>query len=165
MKRKERYIARLDEVKIAREDDTAIIAYVEEGVPTTHLKVGQELLGMSDQEVLNLHNECLRAQAQHAADFKYVAVEVPLNSPQIRYSKRGYQWVPRGGVLRCLIHDDEEGRLVVQIDDHELNLEEFGRLLTTHAGWGMRLEFVPESAIHRRPSHAVREPNPEEHHE
>ena len=48
------------------------------------------------------------------------------------------------------------------IDDHELSLEEFGRLLTTHAGWGMRIEFVPEDEIHRRPTHAVREPHPDQ---
>jgi hypothetical protein len=60
-----------------------------------------------------------------------------------------------------LIHDDENGQLVVEIDDQELNLEQFGRLLTTYAGWGMRIEFVPEDALHRRPAHEVREPKPE----
>jgi len=103
-------------------------------------------------------NDTLRAQAQWAAEYKHVAVEVPLGSPQIRYAADSDQWVPRGGVLRCLIEDDEDGQLVVGIDDHELSLEQFGRLLTTHAGWGMRIEFVPEDQLHRRPVHEVREP-------
>jgi hypothetical protein len=65
-------------------------------------------------------------------------------------------------VLRCLIHDDEEHQLVVEIDEQELRLEQFGKLLTTYAGWGMRIEFVREDEVHRRPVHEVREPKPEE---
>jgi transposase InsO family protein len=77
----------------------------------------------------------LRAQAKRAVEYKHVAVEVPLRSPQIEYDARCDQWVPRGGVLRCLIHD-EELRLVVEIDDHELRLEEFGKLLAKVFGLG-----------------------------
>ena len=43
-------------------------------------------------------------------------------------------------MLRCVVGDDEEGRLVVGIDNNELSLQEFGRMLTTYAGWGMRIE-------------------------
>lgn len=163
MKNKKRYIARLDEVTISRDNDVAIISYLEKGVPGTNLEIGPKILQMSNQEILDLHNECLRVQAQRAANFKFVAVEVPLNSPQIKYFKPGEQWVPRGDVLRCMLHDDEDGRVVVQIDDKELSLEQFGRLLLTQVGWGMRVEFVPEDALHRRPSRQVREPTAEEH--
>jgi len=161
MKRKERYIVRLDEVTISREDDSAVIQYKEAGIPTTHLKIGPEIAGMSDEAILELFNDTLRAQAQLAAEYKHVAVEVPLGSPQIKYFARGYQWSPRGGVLRCLVEDDENGQLVVGIDDKELSLEEFGRMLTTYAGWGMRIEFVPDDQLHRRPALEVREPDPE----
>ena len=157
MKRKERYIARLDEVIITREDDSAVIRYKEEGILTTHLKIGPEIAGMSDGAILELFNDTLRAQAQLAAEYKHVAVEVPLGSPQIRYAARSEQWVPRGGVLRCRVEDDENGQLVVGIDDKELSLEEFGRMLTTYAGWGMRIEFVPEDQLHRRPALEMRE--------
>lgn len=161
MKRKERYIVRLDEVTIRREGEYAVIDYKEEGVPGTHLKIGPELAEMSDEAIVELYNDILRTEAQVAAEYKHVAVEVPLNQPQIRSSKHGDQWIPRSNVLRCLIEDDAEHQLVVGIDDHELSLEEFGRLLTTYAGWGMRIEFVPEDEIHRRPAHEVREPKPE----
>lgn len=163
MKRKKRYIVCRDEVTITREGDYAVIRYKEEGVPTTHLQIGPKLAQMSDEEIVELHNECLRSQAQVAAEHKHVAVEVPLSSPQIKYMARSDQWVPRGGVLRCLIHD-EDGQAVVEIDEHELRLEEFGKLLTTYSGWGMRIEFVPEDEVHRRPAHEVREPNPEDEH-
>jgi len=64
-------------------------------------------------------------------------------------------------VLRCLIQDGENGQLIVEVDDHEISLEQFGRLLTTYAGWGMRIEFVPSDELHRRPVHEVREPEPQ----
>lgn len=161
MKRKEQYIARLDEVTITREGDSAVIRYKEEGIMTTHLKIGPEIVNMSDEAILELFNDTLRAQAQLAAEYKHVAVEVPLGSPQIKYSARADQWSPRGAVLRCLVEDDENGRLVVGIDDQELRLEEFGRMVTTYAGWGMRIEFVPDDQLHRRPALEVREPDPE----
>jgi hypothetical protein len=157
MKRKERYIARLDEVKIIREGDYAFIEYKEEGVPTTGLQIGPQIAGMSDEEIVELHNETLRAQAKRAAEYKHVAVEVPLGSAQIEYHARSDQWVPRGSVLRCLIRDNDL-QLVVDVDEQELQLEQFGKLLTTYAGWGMRIEFVPEDEVHRRPILKVREP-------
>lgn len=142
---------------VTREGESAIIAYKEEGVPTTHLTIGAEIRDMTDEEIVQLFNEILRGQAKLAAEHKHVAVEVPLGSPQIEYEKRSDQWVPRGGVLRCVI-SDLEGQAVIEIDEHELSIEEFGRMLTTHSGWGMRIEFVPEDQVHLRPAHQVREP-------
>jgi hypothetical protein len=159
MKRKKRYIARLDEVIITRESEAAVIQYKEPGIMTTHLTIGPEIAAMTDEEILELHNECLRAQAELAASYRHVAVEVPLGSPQIEYEPRSRQWAPRGSVLRCLIDSDEDNMAVVEIDDHELDAEAFSRMLTVYAGWGMRIEFVPEDDIHRRPVHEVREPH------
>ena len=34
-------------------------------------------------------------------------------------------------------------------------------MLTPYAGWGMRIEFVPDDQLHRRPKLVVREPDPE----
>lgn len=158
MNRKKRYIVRLDEVNITREGDFAIIEYKESGVPSTQLKLGADINLMSDEMIVGAFNNMLRAQSQLAANYKHVALEIPLGSPQIRYFAEGDQWVPRGGVLRCLINDDEDGQLMVGIDDKELTLEEFGRMMISYAGWGMRIEFVPEDELHRRPAHKVGEP-------
>jgi len=158
MKRKRRYIVRQEEVIIAREGEVAVIAYQERGVPTTHLRIGPEISEMSDEDILNAFNDTLRAQAQIAAEYKHVAVETPLGSKQIEYHLAIDQWTPRGSVLRCVINDEENGQAVVEIDGKELQIQEFGRLLTTYAGWGMRIEFVPEDEIHRRPALEVREP-------
>jgi hypothetical protein len=48
MKSKKRYIARLDEVMITREGESAVIAYLEPGVSTTHLTIGLEIAEMTD---------------------------------------------------------------------------------------------------------------------
>jgi hypothetical protein len=162
MNRKVRYIALLNEVTIARNGDCARIEYKEEGIAVTQLHIGPEIAEMSDRKIIELHNECLRDDARLANKYKHVAVEVPLGSSQIEYVDRCDQWVPRGGVLRCLIQDDENGRLTVKIDEQELRLKQFGKLLTTYAGWGMRIEFVPEDEVHRRPVLEVREPTPED---
>jgi hypothetical protein len=161
MKKKERYIARLDEVVITRDGESAIISYKEDGIMTTHLGIGPEIAEMTDQEILDRHNECLRAQAELAASHRHVAVEVPLGSLQIEYEPRSRQWVPRGNVLRCLISDrTDDDTAMVEIDDHKLDAEAFSRMLTVYAGWGMRIEFVPDDQTHRRPAHEVREPDP-----
>ena len=52
MKRKERYIASLDEVTITRAVDYAWIAYKEEAIGVTRLQIGPEIAEMSDREIL-----------------------------------------------------------------------------------------------------------------
>lgn len=47
------------------------------------------------------------------------------------------------------------------IDDRELTQAEFGRMLTTCAGWGMRIAFVPDDDLLRQPAIEVREPDDE----
>jgi len=159
MKRKQRYVVRLDEGVVTRNGEEAIIRYREEGISTTHLTIGPKIVGMSDADIVERFNEGLREQARRAAEYRHVAVEVPLGSPQLDYHPASAQWAPRGGVLRCQIGDDENGNLVVEIDDREFTLQEFGKMLVTYAGWGMRIEFVPDDAVHRRPAHEVREPS------
>jgi len=153
-------ITSLQEVIITREKNYAIIQYKDPAYATTHLQIGPELEQMSDEEIVELYNETLRAQARLAAEFKNIVVEVPLGSPQIEYDQVCAQWSARGQVLRCLIDDTADGEVepVITVDDKELNWREFGRMICTYAGWGMRIEFVPEDEIHRRPKLEVREP-------
>jgi len=153
-----RYIVRPDEVRITRDGDAAVMEYKEKSVPTTHLQIGIGIEAMTDEEIVELFNDTLRSEARLAAEFKDVVVEVPLGSPQIEYHSDCDQWTPRGRVLRCRIQDQDR-QAIVEIDDQELGIEEFGRLLTTYLGWGMRIEFVPEDEIHRRPALQVREPD------
>ena len=73
-----------------------------------NLQVGPSLAAMSDAAVLQLFNDMLEAKDEHAASLDPTLTEIPRGHPQIEYSERSDQWVPRGHVLRCHIEDDEE---------------------------------------------------------
>ncbi len=150
----------LDEVIITRAKDAAVIQYKDPAYATTHFQIGPEVDVMTDQQIVDLYNDSLRAQAQLAAEYKHLVVEIPLGSPQIEYQADCDQWTPRADVLRCLIDDaaDGEREPVIIVDDKELSWREFGRLVCTYAGWGMRIEFVSDDKTHRRPTLKVRQP-------
>ena len=154
--------ASLDEVKITREGDTAMIENAEPTVSVTQLKVGPQLGSMTDSSVLDLFNSVIDAQEQLASEPDHALIEIPPGKPQIRYVANCDQWVPRGEVLRCHIEDDEAGELVIYVDNHELSLREFGRLLKTYAGWGMRISFVPDDRVTEQPEIDLREPQADE---
>jgi hypothetical protein len=101
MNGKVRYIARLPELIVTRDGDYARIEYKEGDIATTVLKIGPEIGGMSDNEIVELHNEGLRDKATQASEYKQVAVEAPLGSAQIEYFARCDPWVPRGSVLQA----------------------------------------------------------------
>jgi len=148
----------LDAVRIERQGDTAILTPRDPDLAVTSFRLGTQLARMSDEEILACFNATIDARDQAAAERPYVAIEVPPGHPQIRYFRAGHQWVPRGGVVRCVLEDDEDGQVIVIVDDRKLSLEEFGTLLVTYAGWGMRIEFVPEDETHQRPRLEVRDP-------
>jgi len=158
--RKKLRVVSLDEVKITRRGDSAEFVYADDAMGSMLLKVGSDVGRMSDEVLLEKHNETVRAMEAMAADHEHVAVEVPVGRPQLRYSEASDQWVPRGAVVRCRVHDGgPDAEATVEIDDRELSLREFGRLLTTYAGWGMRIVFVPDDEIHLDPAIEVREPD------
>jgi hypothetical protein len=162
--RRLRHVASPDEVRITREPDgeTAVIEYAEDDIGATHFKIGPALKGMTDAAVLERFNETIAAMDQARRDYKHVAVEVPIGQPQIEWSELANQWCARGDVLRCTIHDgggDDGREPVIEIDDKQLSWSEFGRMLTTFAGWGMRLVVVPDDQTHEKPTIRVRDPS------
>jgi hypothetical protein len=48
--------------------------------------------------------------------------------------------------------------IIEYADSVELSLAEFGRMLRVHAGWGMRIAFVPEEFISENPKVEIRKP-------
>ena len=150
-----------DEVRITREGDTAIIEYADSSIAVVHLRIGPALPSMTDAEILGMYNEGLEAQAEIAASMDPTLTEIPCGLAQIEYSERSDQWVPRGQVLRCHIDHAEDGETVIQIDDVELDMRAFGRMLQVYAGWGMRLAFVEEDEVAYEPEIAVRDPDDE----
>ena len=157
MRKKKPHVAALSEVEVQREGEEAVITYRDPSVAVVHLEVGPSVQSMTDAEVLDLHNRILHAQEKRASEHEYVAIEIPQGRPQITYTRECDQWVPRGSVLRCVVHDGgPDGEATVEIDSHELSLDEFGRLLTTYAGWGMRIIFVPRDETGHSPDIEVR---------
>lgn len=161
MKHKKRYIAQLEDVYITRQgDDTAIIEYKEKDIGIAHLKIGPEITEMSDQDILDCHNDCLQAQLESMKNYQPIAIEIPPGKPQIEYFAPGGHWTPRGDILRCVIGDGGENyETTVRIDDKELTMREFGQLLSPFTGWGMRIIFVPEEDTEQSPPIEVKDPN------
>lgn len=154
------YLASLDEVRIIRRGREAVIEYVDPAVPVCRVQLGAQIEEMSDEAILTCHNEILKARdAQRGREEdEFVAIEIPPGKPQIEYHLTSATWSTRGHVLRCLVLDDEEAKLQVQIDDRVLTREEFAKMLVTYAGWGMRITFVPDDEIEEQPLVVVREP-------
>ena len=114
---------------------------------------------MTDADIADLYNDILESQQQLLAEWDTTVIEGPVGEKQIDYHEMCDQWVPRGDVLRCIIDDGgPDGEVTIHIDDKELSLTEFGRLLRVHAGWGMRTAFVPDVSITKTPTVKVRKP-------
>jgi hypothetical protein len=152
-----------DEIKIARDGDTAIIAYADPNVAMTHFKIGREKLGkMTDEEVFAMWNEHIDARDQLMQEYEHVAVEVPPGRPQVEFHERSDRWVPRGDVLRCVVMGSlsSPDEPFLTIDDRDFTPMEFARMVSTFGGWGMRIVFVPDDELHEAPVVEVREPDP-----
>lgn len=158
MKYEKPYVAKLNEVSITREGDTAIIEYKKENVSIVNFKIGDKINQMSDQDILDLHNDGIQACLELAKNYKYIAVEIPPGKPQIKYFERGGYFTARGDVLRCHI-DSKDSSTSILIDDKEFTMQEFGRLLSMYDGWGMRLVMVPEDETHVMPPIEIKDPD------
>ena len=159
MRKKRPRPASLDQIRITREGETAVIEYADPSVRVVNLQVGPSLAEMADGEVLELFNDMLEAQAEIAAGVDPTLTEIPPGLPQIEYNERSDQWVPRGQVLRCHIEGDAEQGTIIQIDDMELDMAAFGQMLQVFSGFGMRIAFVDEEEVTEEPEIAVREPD------
>ncbi len=157
------YVARMDQVRIARHGEAARITYVEPGGPQVHLTIGPRIADMSDEDILIAHNAVIRAQQELADSYIHVAEEVPPGQPQLEFFEPGQYWVPRGQVLRFVVtsrqEDGEwESEPAVEIDGREFTWEDFGKMLLTWEGWGVRMVMVPDDELEKPPIIKVRKP-------
>jgi hypothetical protein len=149
----------IDQVRITREGNDAIVDYADAGISGTRLTIGPDIATMTDREIVDVFNGILAAQERLLAAWNRTVTEEPPGEKQIDYHEESDQWVPRGDVLRCIIDDGgPEGEVTIHIDDKELSLAEFGRMLTVHAGGAMRIAFVPEEFISENPKVEIRKP-------
>ena len=151
--------ALLDQVHITREGNHAIIDHADPEISGTRLTIGPQIEAMTDRDIVDVFNGVLAAQQRLLASWNKTVLEIKPGKPQIQYHKESGQWVPRGDVLRCVIDDGgPEGEVTIHVDNEELSLDEFGRLLRVHAGWGMRIAFVPEELTTENPRVEIGEP-------
>jgi hypothetical protein len=148
----------IDQVRITRDGGDAIIDHADENLSGARVVIGSGIASMNDADIVDMYNEILDAQRALLQQWdKTVSEEAP-GEKQIDYHENSDQWVPRGDVLRCIIDDGgPDGEVIIHIDDQELSLAEFGRLLRVHAGWGMRIAFVPGEFVAENPTVKVRE--------
>jgi len=148
----------IDQVRITREGGDAIIDHADANVSGARVAIGPRIASMSDADIVDMYNDILDSQWGLLQQWDKTVVEEPPGEKQIDYHENSDQWVPRGDVLRCVIDDGgPNGEVIIHIDDEGLSLAEFGRLLSVHAGWGMRIVFVPEEFIAENPMVKVRE--------
>jgi len=146
----------IDQVRITREGNDAIIDHADANLSGARIT---GIATMSDAEIVEMYNEILDSQWALLQQWDKTVVEEPPGEKQIDYHENSDQWVPRGDVLRCIIDDGgPNGEVIISIDDQELSLTEFGRLLSVHAGWGMRIAFVTEEFVTENPTVKVRKP-------
>lgn len=160
MRKRKPPVASLAEVTIRREGDDAIIDFRDPNIASTHFRLGPSVRRLSDQQILDRFNKVIADEQKAAGGQQHVAIEIPLGRPQIHYFAPADQWAPRGGVLRCVVDDSgPDGEAIIHVDDHALSLPEFGRMLCTYAGWGMRITFVPEEELGVAPRIEVCDPD------
>ena len=94
MRKKAPRRASLDEVKITREGEMAVIEHADPNVSVARVNVSSQLQTMSDPAVLDLFNAMMDAQEDLAAEFDSTAVEIPPGKPQVRFVEDSAQWVP-----------------------------------------------------------------------
>jgi hypothetical protein len=149
----------IDQVRITREGNDAIIDHADANLSGARIAIGPGIATMTDADIVEMYSDILDAQWGLLEGWDKTVVEEPVGEKQIDYHENSDQWVPRGDVLRCIIDDGgPEGEVTIHIDDKELSLAEFGRMLRVHAGWGMRIAFVPEECITENPMVAIRKP-------
>lgn len=162
MRKKKPRIATLEQVRISRDSETATIEFRDGETRTTCLEIGPQIDQLTDEEILLVFNQCIAAQIRNGDERgEYIAIEIPAGSPQVEhYADSINQWSPRGAVLRCIIEDGggEDGSLpTIFVDDQEFSWDEFGRMLCTYAGWGMRIVFVPDDELEKAPKVSIQE--------
>jgi len=156
----------IDQARVARDGEYAVVSFEGFDLEPVRYHIGPSIAAMSDAEVLRQVQQGLAAadEARSVSDDaepetnEVVALEIPPGSPQLEYLEDSETWVPRGDVVRCVLEGKESGEVIIRVDDRQLSLDAFGRMLSAMEGWGMRLTFMPAERIEDLPVIEVSEP-------
>ena len=78
----------IDQVRITREGNDAIIDYADAGIAGTHLTIGPDIATMTDREVIDVFNGILAAQERLLAAWDKTVTEEPPGRETNRLSRR-----------------------------------------------------------------------------
>ena len=92
----------IDQVRITREGNDAIIDYADSGIAGTRLTIGPDLATMTDRDIIDVFNGILAAQERILAACDKTVTEEPPGEKQIDYHEDSDQWVPLRAISRKL---------------------------------------------------------------
>jgi hypothetical protein len=108
--------ASLDEVRIERDREYAVITFADDTIGGMNLKLGLEVQRMTDLDILERFNEAVADMEANVNAWDRTVIEIPAGKPQIEYAASSQQWVPVGDVLRCIIDEGDDGQPAIWID-------------------------------------------------
>jgi hypothetical protein len=156
---KKRKIAFPKDVKITRDGIYAHIDFIDPSYMSRRIEIGSTLSSMTDAEILRIHNDIVFSEQASIRQSR--PTEIEDGGVQIRFDKASGSWVPESDVLRCELTSGEEPHdLVVRIDDQDLSWAQFGRMVSSYRGWGMRVTFLPEEQLFKPPATEIIEKSP-----
>src|SRR3977135_56960 len=106
MRRKKPVRAPIDQVRITRDGNDAIIEYADPEISGTRLTIGPQIKSMTDREIVDVFNGAKAALEGLLPGWNKTVVEIQPGKRQIEYHKETGEWVPLGDVLRCIIDAD-----------------------------------------------------------
>lgn len=158
MARPKPFIATLQDVQITREGTAVHFSYPGRDHGGQIIEVGEDTTNMTDLELLEIHNDIARKTIEMIKSYEHIAIEIPEGKPQISYDKQCCQWVAKGDVIRCIVGWDEQNEgPSIEIDDKVLTWQEFGKMVSTWEGWGMRITCVPDNELSKTPTVVIGE--------
>jgi hypothetical protein len=150
MRKKKLKVAFPNEVRITRDGVFAHVDFIDTSYMSRRSEIGPKLASMTDEEILRLHNEIVWSQQRCIAESK--PTEMAEGAPQIQFDNRFKSWTMLSDVLRCeLTSGSDPDELMICIDDVELSWDEFGRMLKSYMGWGMRVTLLPQEQLFKPP--------------
>ena len=121
------------------------------------LTIGPEIDQLDDQEIVDFCNACIEFEDDLPPNHSTVGTEIPPGKPQLDYCADNHHWTPRSDVLRCVIEEDEDGETIIFTDDNAFSMAALGELLSSFAGWGLRLTMVPDDEVDKAPVITIQE--------
>lgn len=128
-RKKRPHVATLEEIRITRDGEYAIIAYEDDSIATTQYHIGAARLArMSDEDILMVWNAGLATKED-----------------DVRSRRDMGSALSRGNVLSCQVRESpaDPDDPFLFADGRTFTAMELAKLLGAHEGWSVRIELLP----------------------